>query len=213
MWLCTLHTWLLLISRALLSRCHMTEQCREQQSVGYIFSWDWWQSEGGAHLWSYITLYLHWVPRALHAFKNNCYHFGPVLVSDQYGILVNHTDSPSSASDTAVAVGVEAKEWGHAVNTAQQHGQQPPLHRHLQSYKTTFTHVWSNLPKVETGWGKIILIWGALFNEVTDPAGLQKKPSERLEAGRGVNSIRVVLGAGHNYCWPRLCFERSWKVW
>lgn len=168
-----LHTWHLLhLSCALLSMCHMTEQCREQQAVGYIFGWRWWQSEGWAHSWSYTTLFLPKVPQLLHTIKINCHHFGPVFVSDKYRILRNRSDSPSSASNAAVAVGVEAKQWGHAVNTAQQHGQQPSLHRHLQSHKTTFTHVWSNLPKVETGCSKIILVWGAPFNGVTDPAGL-----------------------------------------
>lgn len=93
MLLCSLHTWLLLhLSCALLSRCHMTEQCREQQSVGYIFSSHWWQSEGGAQSQSYIRLCSPEVPLAFHAFKNNWYHFGsggtgPGLVSEQYRIF------------------------------------------------------------------------------------------------------------------------------
>lgn len=44
-----------------------------------------------------------------------------------------HTlDSPSSGGEAAVAVWVEAEERSHTVNAAQQHGQQPPLYRHLQ---------------------------------------------------------------------------------
>lgn len=40
---------------------------------------------------------------------------------------VTTSDSPSSDGEAVVAVWVEAKERGHAVNTAQQHGQQPSL--------------------------------------------------------------------------------------
>lgn len=49
-----------------------------------------------------------------------------------------HTlDSPSSSGEAVVAVWMEAKERSHTVNTAQQHGQQPPLYRHLQPDRQT----------------------------------------------------------------------------
>lgn len=109
----------------------------------------------------------------------------------------SHADSPSSAGDTVVAVGVEAKEWRHAVNTAQQHGQQPPLYRHLQSHETTFTHIWSDLPKLERKKEKKV-IWGAPWNEVTDASGLQKNLVR--EAG-GWQRCKQDAGLSAGCCW------------
>lgn len=42
-------------------------------------------------------------------------------------LLDNRHQIPSSGGEAVVAVWMEAEERGHAVNTAQQHGQQAPL--------------------------------------------------------------------------------------